>query len=216
MSRPTLFALTLIVTIVSSMLGDTRAQQQGPVTLPPPMSRQLHLYYEQHPDEFQALLQRLPPVSREIVPGTQLPAGQAPPVGGTWSSLAHPAPGEYPEQSDPAHRRQRHRACDLHAELVPVHARQYRELYQRHLDPDRVAAGGYNPLYFASRVLPDGRVMMAGGEYNNSGSGCATVWTTLEAIYDPLADAWSPVTAPAGWTSTGDAQASCSPTARTC
>lgn len=69
MSRPTLFALTLIVTIVSSMLGDRRAQQQGPVTLPPPMSRPMHLYYEQHPDEFQALLQRLPPVSREIVPG---------------------------------------------------------------------------------------------------------------------------------------------------
>jgi hypothetical protein len=65
---------------------------------------------------------------------------------------------------------------------------------------------GHNPLYFASHVLPDGRVMIAGGEYNNAGSGCNAVWTTLEAIYDPLADAWSPVAAPAGWTSTGDAQ----------
>ena len=26
---------------------------------------------------------------------------------------------------------------------------------------------GYNPLYFASAVLPDGRVIIEGGEYNN-------------------------------------------------
>src|SRR5690242_4348911 len=45
---------------------------------------------------------------------------------------------------------------------------------------------GYGPLYFSSAVLPDGRVIVEGGEYNF----CNPVWTTLGAIYDPLADSW--------------------------
>ena len=61
---------------------------------------------------------------------------------------------------------------------------------------------GYGPLYYASAVLPDGRVVVIGGEYN-FGVG---VWTTLGAIYDPLADVWKTLTAPTGWTSVGDAQ----------
>ena len=42
----------------------------------------------------------------------------------------------------------------------------------------------YGPLYFASAVLPDGRVIVEGGEYNF----CVPVWTTQGAIYDPLAN----------------------------
>jgi len=62
---------------------------------------------------------------------------------------------------------------------------------------------GYGPLYYASAVLPDGRVVVEGGEYNNSGSG---VWTTLGAIYDPVGNSWTSITPPAGWTTIGDAQ----------
>ena len=40
---------------------------------------------------------------------------------------------------------------------------------------------GYAPLYFGSGVLPDGRLMIEGGEYNGPGQG---VWTTLGAVYD--------------------------------
>jgi len=61
---------------------------------------------------------------------------------------------------------------------------------------------GYGPLYFSSAVLPDGRVIVEGGEYNF----CSPVWTTLGAIYDPVADSWTAVNPPAGWTSIGDAQ----------
>ena len=61
---------------------------------------------------------------------------------------------------------------------------------------------GYGPLYFSSAVLPDGRVIVEGGEYNF----CHAVWTTLGAIYDPLANAWTPVSPPAGWKTIGDAQ----------
>jgi len=61
---------------------------------------------------------------------------------------------------------------------------------------------GYEPLYFASAVLPDGRVIVEGGEYNS----CVPVWSNLGAIYDPLADSWTPVDPPAGWRTIGDAQ----------
>ncbi len=59
---------------------------------------------------------------------------------------------------------------------------------------------GYAPLYFASAVLKDGKVIVEGGEYNNLGD----AWTTLGALYDPVANAWTSVTPPSGWTSIGD------------
>jgi hypothetical protein len=63
----------------------------------------------------------------------------------------------------------------------------------------------YAPQYHASAVLPDGRVIINGGEYNGSGKG---VWTNLGAIYDPIANQWTAVAAPtaAGWTMIGDAE----------
>jgi hypothetical protein len=64
----------------------------------------------------------------------------------------------------------------------------------------------YRPLYYASAILPDGRVIMNGGEYNNTGSGCKAVWTTKGAIYDPLANTWAMVAPPSGWSTIGDAQ----------
>ena len=65
---------------------------------------------------------------------------------------------------------------------------------------------GYSPRFFSSEVLPDGRVMTAGGEYNNPGTGCVSTWTNLAAIYDPYANTWSSVAAPSGWTQIGDSQ----------
>jgi hypothetical protein len=62
---------------------------------------------------------------------------------------------------------------------------------------------GYTPLYFASAVLTDGRVIVNGGEYN---AGCNSDWTNLGALYDPAANKWANVTPPRGWTSIGDAQ----------
>jgi hypothetical protein len=61
-------------------------------------------------------------------------------------------------------------------------------------------ASNYGPLYFASAVLPDGRVIVEGGEYNFG----SQVETTLGAIYDPVANTWTPVTPPAGWSTIGD------------
>jgi len=63
----------------------------------------------------------------------------------------------------------------------------------------------YAPLYHASAVLPDGRVIIMGGEYNGSNT---EVWTNLGAIYDPVANTWTAVSAPSGsaWSQIGDAE----------
>jgi hypothetical protein len=55
---------------------------------------------------------------------------------------------------------------------------------------------GYSPLYYASAVLSDGRVIINGGEYNNTGSGRKAVWTNKGAIYDPTTNAWTSVSPP--------------------
>jgi hypothetical protein len=59
---------------------------------------------------------------------------------------------------------------------------------------------GYAPTDFASQVLADGRLVILGGEYNSG----VFVLTNLGAIYDPLADTWTPLTAPSGWGYIGD------------
>jgi hypothetical protein len=66
---------------------------------------------------------------------------------------------------------------------------------------------GYQPLFFASEILPDGRMMINGGEYNGTSNGCGGgVWTNKGGLYDPVADSWTAVTAPSGWNRIGDAQ----------
>ena len=61
----------------------------------------------------------------------------------------------------------------------------------------------YGPLYFGSVVLPDGRYIVEGGEYNFGSSS----WTNLGAIYDPVKNKWTSVNPPTGWSNIGDAQA---------
>jgi hypothetical protein len=62
----------------------------------------------------------------------------------------------------------------------------------------------YAPLYYASAVLPDGRVIVMGGEYNNG----VGDHTNMGAIYDPVANTWTAVSPPSGiaWFAIGDAQ----------
>jgi hypothetical protein len=79
------------------------------------------------------------------------------------------------------------------------------------LAPDRTGSyerGTWSPLapmhhtrlYYASAVLADGRVFVAGGEYSDAGSE-----TNTAEIYDPVRDSWTEIPAPAGWSRVGDA-----------
>jgi hypothetical protein len=57
------------------------------------------------------------------------------------------------------------------------------------------------PLYYASGILRDGRLIYAGGEYNFG----APVWLNASEIYNPIANTWTTLPTPAGWTLIGDA-----------
>ena len=74
---------------------------------------------------------------------------------------------------------------------------------------EKSSATVYAPLYYASAVLADGRFVMVGGEYdydyNYLGNG-GEVWTDQGAIYDPVANRWTCIAAPSGWTQIGDAE----------
>jgi hypothetical protein len=59
----------------------------------------------------------------------------------------------------------------------------------------------YAPLYFASAVLPDGRMIVEGGEYNGENA----VWSDQGEIYNPVTNTWRSVAPPKGWTGIGDA-----------
>lgn len=59
----------------------------------------------------------------------------------------------------------------------------------------------YTPLYFASAILPDGRMIVEGGEY----IGENPVWSNQGAIYNPVTNSWRSVAPPPGWTNMGDA-----------
>jgi hypothetical protein len=61
---------------------------------------------------------------------------------------------------------------------------------------------GYSPLYFASAILPDGRMIVEGGEYIGENA----VWSSQGAIYNPVTNTWRAVAPPGGWTNIGDAQ----------
>src|SRR5439155_4146663 len=72
----------------------------------------------------------------------------------------------------------------------------------------------HGPLYFASAVLADGRVVAAGGEYNLSSCAANTpVETNLASIYNPLTNTWSALTAPP-LSKVGDAQSVVLPNGR--
>jgi hypothetical protein len=72
------------------------------------------------------------------------------------------------------------------------------------------APDNYGPLYFASAVLPDGRVIVNGGEGENSTGVCGTgpatrADSTKGSLFDPNANSWTSVTPPPGWATIGDA-----------
>jgi hypothetical protein len=56
----------------------------------------------------------------------------------------------------------------------------------------------YSPLYHSSAVLPDGRLIIEGGEYLLSldQSTLVPTWSAQGSIYDPIANIWTPVAPP--------------------
>jgi hypothetical protein len=59
---------------------------------------------------------------------------------------------------------------------------------------------GYSPYAQAEAVLGDGRLIISGGEYNFD----EFAFTNQTAVYDPLANTWTMIDPPKGWTNIGD------------
>src|SRR5215472_5029620 len=64
---------------------------------------------------------------------------------------------------------------------------------------------GYEPLFFGSAVLADGKVVIQGGEYNCPNQNCSSDWQSAGAIYDPGANTWTSTVAPSA-SNIGDAE----------
>jgi len=75
----------------------------------------------------------------------------------------------------------------------------------------QLADGPNSPLYFACSVLRDGRVFVAGGEYNGSS---AQVELLAAELYNPVGNSWASIGTPAGWTHIGDAPSAVLPDGR--
>jgi hypothetical protein len=66
--------------------------------------------------------------------------------------------------------------------------------------PAAVNGPAYGPQFFGSAVLKDGTMMVIGGEYNFGASADLAAAT----LYDPVANSWTNLATPAGWTNVGD------------
>lgn len=166
-------------------MGSALAYAQAPAP-PPPISRPVWLKFQNNPEalrEFQ---------TRQVAPAEALAAS---PAGSPWTAVT------------------RNPAISLSNPLlmtdgtIIVHSPQARDWWQLTPDINGNYAGGtwskfaslpagYGPLYFASEVLPDGRVVINGGEDN---LGVLGAFTTMGAMYYPSLGAWTNVPPPAGW-----------------
>jgi hypothetical protein len=201
MSRVFVRSCILLLAIVG-VIGAVHAQTLEPIMPKLPYAK--GLYLKNNPAALADFMSRLP--RRPAMRPPPVISAVPPPFGGTWQTVAvAPDTG----LSTP---------MLLSDGTVIVHVANSNSWFR--LTPDNTGSyvngtwssiasmpPGYGPQYFASAVLPDGRVIVEGGEYNMSSSG---VWTNLGAIYDPLADAWTQVAPPNGgvgsWTMIGDAQ----------
>lgn len=138
------------------------------------------------------------------VPAALAPAGPSP-----WVPLKHgpPYPGTMVLESDGSvlvHSEPPSGGSEVWYKLTPDSKGNYVDGTWSRLPlmPDR-----YNPLYFASAILPSGRMIVEGGEY----LGGTPTWTNKGAIYNPVSNTWAAVSPPGGWANIGDAQSNVLP-----
>jgi hypothetical protein len=199
-----------------AMLGAiaaAHAQTQNPV--PPPVSVPKALFFQAKPAARSEFMSQLPARPAGVPQATvQSPATvpSPPPFGGTWQVVTN-VPTGGPGLGNP---------LLLTDGTVMIHDANAPDWWK--LTPDITGSyvngtwtqlaslpvidgTQYAPLYHASAVLPDGRVIIMGGEYNGSGT---EVWTNLGAIYNPFLNSWTAVPPPSGgtggWAKIGDAQ----------
>jgi hypothetical protein len=188
-----LCAAAMVAMVIAA--PESRAQSEG--VIPPPLSFPRAQYYMNNPEAWSQFLSELPQRATAQSEAATVPA--APPTsGGTWTAVtAAPAALANP----------------LLLTDGTVIASRVDEAQWYKLTPDKngsysngtwskiatlpvIDGTQYAPLYHSSAVLPDGRVIIMGGEYNGGNN---PVWTNMGAIYDPVANTWTSVLPPPGW-----------------
>ena len=145
----------------------------------------------------------LQPAARALI-GAALVVGAATAQAQSWTPLVHAAPGSIDEMnlltdgSVLAHHADFTANDDIWYRLTPDAFGNYANGTWTQVTR---MPNGYAPIDFASAVLPDGRLIVEGGEYQ---AGVETE-TNLGAIYDPRTNVWTAISPPSGWSTTGDA-----------
>jgi hypothetical protein len=185
----------LYVTATIALLAAPPSRAQSQASLPPPLSYPRAQYFITHPEAWSQFRSKLAQ-NHAAQPGSaDEPKSAA--AGGYWR-VVRAAPGfltnpllltdgtvivsnadtpEWYKLTPDIHGDYEYGTWSKIAALPVIHGTQYA------------------PLYHSSAVLPDGRVIIMGGEYNGNNA----VWTNLGAIYDPVANTWTAVSAPPGW-----------------
>jgi len=128
----------------------------------------------------------------KTLPGSWTPVTNAPPLTGTFPGLGFPH--LMTDGTIIAQQYNNDIGTGLMWKLTPDNTGSYiNGTWSQIASLPVISTVQYAPLYHASAVLPDGRLIFMGGQYNGS---TVQVWTNLGAIYDPMANSWTPVTAP--------------------
>lgn len=172
--------------------------------LPPPLSTAREQYFRDHPAAWSQFLAQLPRTDGSPQPTP--PQAAAPLAGGTWQSTCCTSffPSNPLLLTDGTVIAHGGNSADWYKLTPDINGSYVNGSWSQIASLPVIDGTQYAPLYFASAVLPDGRVLIMGGEYN----GGVGDHTTMGAIYDPLADSWSAVAPPTGpaWFAIGDAQ----------
>ena len=200
MNRTWTFILAVVALIAASACGHVQTQNSiPPPQIVPPLTGPQLQYFQQNPQEFQQLRDRLSQqAGQQPLAVTKLAPAETPSAG-SWTTLTN-SPGV--TLQNPL----------LLTDGTVIASQECTGNWYR-LTPDQTGSyingtwsqiaslpSGYAPLFHGSGVLPDGRVIIEGGEYNGVSGNCGSpVLTSNAAIYDPVANVWTSVSPPSGW-----------------
>jgi hypothetical protein len=193
LNSKSIVGLCVAATVLLSAVAANRASAAG--AFPPPISFLRAQSFIGNPAAFNQFLAEQQADSAE----TALAMSSAPPPsgGGTWVALAQaPAALGNPLLLTDGTVMIQDAGAEKWFKLTPDSNGDYAKGTWSHLASLPVINGTqYSPLYHSSAVLPDGRVIIMGGEYNLF----TPIWTNLGAIYDPVGNEWTPMRHPPGW-----------------
>ena len=179
---------------------ESRAQVRDPALaelvvpadrIPPPLSFAKRKYFLENPAAWSEFVAQLPLIPAGA-PGEPESPGVRPAFGGSWQAVTTaPAALCSPELLTDGTVVAQSCSAPQWYKLTPDIKGSYATGSWSEIASLPVIGGTqYAPLYTAAAVLPDGRLIIMGGEYNQGND----AWTNLGAIYNPLTNEWTAVT----------------------